>query len=172
MFMLLTPLAVPDFVLTFGIKYRNFDKCQYEIGDYSMPRLRLIESGNVPPGIEFSGREIHAMQRAVIKLFGRWGISDDQAAVLLGGIAPRTFQRWKAGEYGRVGPDLSARLSNLMGIHKALRLLFKDENRGYGWVKRANETYGGRTALDMMLGGRLTDLMRVRHYLDSMRSPW
>lgn len=112
------------------------------------------------------------MQRAVINLFDQWGVRDDQAAVLLGGIAPRTYQRWKVGAYGRVGPDLSARLSNLMGIHKALRLLFKDAQRGYGWIKRPNDVFGGRTALDMMLGGQLTDLMRVRRYVDAMRSPW
>ncbi len=137
-----------------------------------MPQLRLLEPANALPGIKFSGDEIHAMQRAVINLFDQWGVSDDQAAVLLGGIAPRTYQRWKAGEYGRVGPDLSARLSNLMGMHKAVRLLFKDARRGYGWVKRPNETFGGRPALDILLGGQLTDLMRVRRYLDAMRGPW
>ncbi len=137
-----------------------------------MPQLRLLETVNAPPGINFSGDETHAMQRAVINLFDRWSVSDDQAAILLGGIAPRTYQRWKAGEYGRVGPDLSARLSNLIGMHKALRLLFKDAHRGYGWIKRPNETFGGRPALDILLGGRLTDLMRVRRYLDAMRSPW
>lgn len=137
-----------------------------------MPRLRPIEIINGPPGITFSVDEVHAMQRAVINLFDRWNVNDDQAAILLGGIASRTYKRWKAGKYGRVGPDLSARLSNIMGMHKALRLLFKDAQRGYGWIKRPNETFGGRAALDLMLGGQLTDLMRVRRYLDASRSPW
>lgn len=137
-----------------------------------MPNLRLIETISDPPRIMFSGDEIHAMQRAVINLFERWDVNDDQAATLLGGIASRTYKRWKAGRYGRVGPDLSARLSNLMGMHKALRLLFRDAQRGYGWIKRPNEAFGGRSALDLMLGGQLTDLMRVRRYLDASRSPW
>ena len=145
-----------------------------------MPNLRLIETINVPPRkaandpprITFSDDEIHAMQRAVINLFDCWAVSDEQAAILLGGIASRTYKRWKAGEYGRVGPDLSARLSNLMAMHKALRLLFKGARRGYGWIKRPNETFGGRSALDIMLDGQLTDLMRVRRYLDASRSPW
>lgn len=137
-----------------------------------MPHLRLIEPHPAPPGPDFSAEEIHAMQRAVINLFGRWDITDTQAAALLGEIAPRTFQRWKAGEYGRVGPDLAARLSNLLGIHKALRLLFKDTERGYGWIKRPNAAFGDRPALSVMLGGQLTDLMRVRRYLDAARGPW
>lgn len=137
-----------------------------------MPQLHPVENLPAPPGPDYSPAEIQAMQRAVIALFGRWEIGDDHAAVLLGGIAPRTYQRWKTGEYGRVGPDLAARLSNLIGIHKALRLLFRDAARGYGWIRRANEMFGGRTALDVMLGGQLTDLMRVRRCLDSQRSPW
>ena len=137
-----------------------------------MPKLYPLQEANVLPGMNFSGNEIHAMQRAVINLFDRWGVNDAQAAVLLGGIVARTYQRWKVGEYGRVGPDLAARLSNLMGIHKALRLLFKDARRGYGWIKRPNQDFGGHSALHILLGGQLTDLMRVRRYLDANRSAW
>ena len=31
---------------------------------------------------------------------------------------------------------------------------------------------GGRTALGVMLGGELTDIMRVRRYLDGERGGW
>src|SRR3546814_6676897 len=69
------------------------------------------------------------MQRAAIRLFDHWGVTDAQAAVLLGDIAVRTYQRWKQGEYGRWNVDLAARLSNLIGIHKALRLLYTETDR-------------------------------------------
>ena len=112
------------------------------------------------------------MQHAVVNLFDRWELRDNEAAVLLGGIAPRTYQRWKAGGQGRVGPDTAARFSHLLGIHKALRLLFRDAARAYGWVRRPNSDFGGESALDIMLRGQLTDLMRVRGYLDSQRGIW
>src|SRR3546814_3714255 len=48
-------------------------------------------------------------------LFDHWGVTDAQAAVLLGDIAVRTYQRWKQGEYGRWNVDLAARLSNQVG---------------------------------------------------------
>ncbi|WP_244649715.1 MbcA/ParS/Xre antitoxin family protein [Pseudovibrio japonicus] len=112
------------------------------------------------------------MQRAVINLFERWQLTDEQATMLLGDIAKRTYQRWKVKQYGRVSVDLAARLSNLLGIHKALRLLFSDANRGYGWLKRPNKDFGGKSALEIMLGGQLTDLMRVRRYLDAQRGNW
>jgi hypothetical protein len=121
---------------------------------------------------QFTLAEVQAMQRAFVNLAERWDITDEQAAVLMGDISVRTFRRWKVGDLGRAGVDTAARLSNLMGIHKALRLLFKEPARGYGWIKRTNDVFGGATALEVMLGGNLTDLMRVRRYLDAMRSPW
>ena len=118
-----------------------------------------------------SDAEGAAMFRAAVNLFRLWGITDEQAATLLD-LTPRSYARWKAGEPGRLGRDGRARLSNLMGIHKALRILFVDPARGYTWVKAANEAFAGRSALAVMLGGELTDLMRVRRYLDAMRGTW
>jgi hypothetical protein len=137
-----------------------------------MPHLRLIEPQTGGPAPQFSEVETQAMQRAFVKLAALWEITDEQAAVLMGDISIRTWRRWKVGDFGRAGVDVAARLSNLMGIHKALRLLFKEPARGYGWIKRPNEAFGGASALEIMLGGQITDLMRVRRYLDAMRAPW
>ena len=73
---------------------------------------------------------------------------------------------------GRIGRDGKARLSNLMGIHKALRTIFRDPARGYAWIKAPNEIFDSQSALDVMLGGELTDLMRVLRYLDAERGVW
>lgn len=147
-----------------------------------MPQLRLIDASpivatSVTPqpttgNPRFSPPEIQAMQRAMLHLGGRWALTDDQLSTLLGDISVRTLQRWKHGQYGRPNIDTAARMSNLLGIHKALRLLFKEAARGYGWIKRPNDTFAGASALDIMLRGQLTDLMRVRRYLDSARAPW
>lgn len=141
-----------------------------------MPHLERIEQrigqNRAPDGGGVSDAEARAMQRAVVNLFARWSLSDGQACVLLGGIAPRSYARWKTGDFGRAGIDLRARLSNLMAIHKALRLLFDDRQRAYGWVKKPNAAFGGQSALDVMLGGQLTDIMRVRRYLDAQRGGW
>jgi Protein of unknown function (DUF2384) len=119
-----------------------------------------------------TNEEAGAMFRAALRLFRHWGVSDVQAAVLLN-LQNRTFARWKAGTLGRLDDrDLKARLSNLMGIHKALRTVFVDASRGYLWIRTVNEAFGGRSALDVMLGGELTDLMRVRRYLDAERGVW
>jgi len=134
--------------------------------------LTLVDTG-VP---EFrpeplSAAEGAAMFRAVVNLFARWGLTDEQSATLLD-MPLRSFRRWKTGEPGRLGRDGKARLSNLMGIHKALRIIFREPARGYAWIKAPNDAFGGRSALTVMLGGELTDLMRVRRYLDAERGAW
>lgn len=118
-----------------------------------------------------SDEEGGAMLRAVLTMFGKWEITDDEAAVLLD-LPVRTYRRWKAGQPGRLDRDTKARLSNLLGIHKALRILFTDPVRGYKWIKAENVAFAGRSALSVMKDGELTDLMRVRRYLDAERGAW
>ena len=115
--------------------------------------------------------EAAAMFRAVLNLFGKWELTDDQAATLLD-MPVRSYRRWKAEGPGRVSRDGRSRLSNLMGIHKALRIIFSEATRGYAWIRVANEAFAGSSALDLMLGGELTDIMRVRRYLDAERGGW
>ncbi|MES2176178.1 MAG: MbcA/ParS/Xre antitoxin family protein [Pseudomonadota bacterium] len=112
-----------------------------------------------------------AMFRAALNLFAKWGVTDEQAAMLTD-MPLRSFRRWKAEGAGRISRDGLARLSNLMGIHKALRTIFEEPQRGYDWIKAPNAVFDGASALSVMLGGELTDIMRVRRYLDAERGGW
>lgn len=118
---------------------------------------------------EITQEEGEAGVRLVLRLFERWGLSDREARVLLGGVSARTYARWKAGEIGRLETDRKMRLSLLAGIHKALRSLFTEPERAYGWVTRPNADFGGHRPLDVLLQGRMTDLLDVRAYLDAAR---
>lgn len=137
-----------------------------------MTALRLVdtEAKAFSPS-PVTDAEAQAMFRAAVNLFAKWEITDEQAALLLD-LPVRSYRRWKAGDVGRIDRDQRARLSNLMGIHKALRIIFRDAQRGYDWIRRENAAFGGKTALSVMGGGELTDLMRVRRYLDAERGGW
>ncbi|MEM9582345.1 MAG: MbcA/ParS/Xre antitoxin family protein [Pseudomonadota bacterium] len=135
----------------------------------SLAPLQTKAAQFVPDPI--SDEEGGALLRATFNLFSRWNITDEEAATLLD-LPVRTYRRWKAGQPGRLDRDAKARLSNLMGIHKALRILFSDPQRCYDWIKAPNGAFHGETALGVMLGGELTDLMRVRRYLDAERGGW
>jgi len=137
-----------------------------------MATLTRVESEARPFSPDpITDEEAAAMFRAALNLFRLWGVTDDQAATILD-LNKRTFARWKAGDLGRIGRDGKARLSNLIGIHKALRIVFRDAARSYEWIKAPNTAFDGCSALAVMLGGELTDLMRVRRYLDAERGGW
>lgn len=121
---------------------------------------------------DITAAEAAAMLRAALNLFRLWGLDDEQGRVLLGQPSPRTFARWKAGEISRLPHDVRQRLSYLMGIHKALRHMFKEPRRAHAWVQRPNLAFGGQSALQRMLAGDVTDLAAVRSYLDAERGGW
>tara|TARA_R110000868_G_scaffold80982_3_gene229619 strand:+ start:12866 stop:13279 length:414 start_codon:yes stop_codon:yes gene_type:complete len=137
-----------------------------------MSMLQPIETVPAPFRAEpVTQDEGGAMFRAALNLFAKWGVTDEQAAMLTD-MTLRSFRRWKAEGAGRISRDGLARLSNLMGIHKALRIIFEEPQRGYDWIKAPNAVFDGASALSVMLGGELTDIMRVRRYLDAERGGW
>lgn len=116
--------------------------------------------------------EAAALARATVNLFRAWQLSDVEARTLLGDMAQRTWARWKEGSIGRIDRDLRARMAILMGIHKGLRYLFTDSARGYAWIRKPNAAFAGRSALDVMMRGEITDLIDLRSYLDAERGAW
>ena len=134
--------------------------------------LELTAAEAAPAMPEVTPQEAAAMARAAVNLFARWGLTDAEARDLLGGMAARTWSRWKAGQMGRIDRDLATRLSLLMGVHKGLRYLFSDPARGYAWVKKPNAAFAGRSPLAVMRDGTIFDLARVRAWLDAERGGW
>ena len=116
--------------------------------------------------------EARAMLKAAFGIFERWRLDNSQARRLLGEPSARTFQRWKAGDASSLPVDTIWRLGDLLGIHKALRYMFTDAERGYSWIAKPNEAFGGQSALERMLAGSPTDLATVRAYLDAERGSW
>ena len=132
----------------------------------------IPQTGAEPHNPEITPDEAHAAARAVRNLFARWDLTDEEACQILGGLSLRTYARWKKGEIGRIDRDLATRLSLLLGIHKALRYLYRDPEQAYRWVRKPNAMFAGRRALDVMLDGPIFALQRVRAYLDAERGAW
>ena len=136
-------------------------------------QFTTLEQTSAKPGAPIiTDAEATALARATINLFRKWQLSDLEARTLLGSMAPRTWARWKEGNIGRIDRDLRARMAILMGIHKGLRYLFTDPARGYAWIRKPNASFGGQSALDVMMRGEITDLIDIRSYLDAERGAW
>lgn len=113
--------------------------------------------------------------RAFFNIARDWGLSGDEQMVLLGSPGRSTFFKWKsAPETAELKRDTLERLSYLLGIYKALQILLPDAAAADAWVKKPNiaPLFGGKSALDRMLGGNVGDLLAVRQYLDARRGGW
>lgn len=121
----------------------------------------------LPPRRNLAGPAL----RAFFQISRRWNLNTEQERRLLGSPGRSTFFRWKRDHAGSVPQDVLERISYLLGIYKALHILFPDEEQADAWIGKTNTApiFGGRTALERMLGGHVADLFVVRQYLDAQR---
>jgi len=110
--------------------------------------------------------------RAFARIAEAWGLSVDEQLRLLGEPPRSTFFAWrKQPDKAALSRDTLERLSNLLGIYKSLQILLPDAAAADAWVRRPNSAppFGGRSALERMLAGNVSDLNLVRRYLDGVR---
>ncbi len=107
--------------------------------------------------------------RAFFRIADAWQLSIDEGRTLLGQPGRATFFQWKAGRIGRVSHDVVRRISWVLGIWRALQILFPQPERADAWIRRPNELLGGQSAIERMLGGDVSDLAAVRALLDHAR---
>jgi hypothetical protein len=113
--------------------------------------------------------------RAFFNIAHDWGLSTEEQMVLLGAPGRSTFFKWKSAPgTADLKRDTLERLSYILGIYKALQVLLPSTAAADAWVKKPNTAplFGGRSALDRMLGGNVADLLAVRQYLDARRGGW
>ena len=110
--------------------------------------------------------------RGFFHIMDAWGVPAEDARILLGSPAERTFYAWRKGDGARVSEDTLRRIGYVAGIYKALQILYSDTDLADGWVKRPNRAFAGQTPLNRMRGGDVTDLAAVRTYVDAARAPW
>lgn len=109
--------------------------------------------------------------KAFFNIMDRWGVRDEDARQLLGGVTNGPYYEMKKDPRGRtLEADRLMRISYLVGIFKALNILHSaalaDE-----WVSlpNANRIFGGATPLAFLVRGGLPALQTVRRLLDARR---
>jgi hypothetical protein len=104
------------------------------------------------------------------KLTAAWQLRDEDARELLGGLSSSTYYEWKKNPDRVLEVDRITRISYLLGIYKALHILYGDKLADE-WVAlpNSNPVFGGRTPLSQMLAGGLLSMQTVRKLLDARR---
>lgn len=105
---------------------------------------------------------------AFLKIAELWHLSGEEQIRLLGSPARSTYFKWKK-DGGVIPADTIERISHIFAIFKALEILIPDASAADSWVRRDNDYFEGQSALNVMLGGQVVDIYRVRQYLDAQR---
>jgi hypothetical protein len=134
-----------------------------------MPALAITR--NDGPGVDTPEAGRVAL-KFFFNLMAHWGCSVEEQRTLLGSVSNTTFYKYRRTPDIRLPHDTLERISYLMGIHKALNIIFSNNlERAYEWVGKPNTAapFNGQSALRYMLAGRVVDIADVRRYLDGVR---
>jgi hypothetical protein len=125
-----------------------------------------VKSG--APSEEQKGR---VALKAFFNITTEWSCTQTQRQILLGDIARSTLNNYAKQPALRLNRDLLERISYVMGIYKALQVLYPTRDLAARWVKAPNAAlpFNGASALDFICRGSVMHLAETRRYLDAQR---
>lgn len=108
--------------------------------------------------------------RTFFNMMSRWRVRDEDARALLGGVSNGAFYQMKKDADRLLEADRLLRISYLVGIFKALNILYS-EGLADNWVRleNSNRIFGGQTPLGYMIRGGAPAMQIVRRLLDARR---
>ena len=141
-----------------------------------MPTLQQPLAGfSAERAVDLSRREIQErLSRSAIpaffKLAQAWQLRDESARQLLGGLSNGVFYQLKRGRKKALDQDKLTRVSLLLGIFKALNILYS-RKLADAWINlpNSNPMFEGEAPLTYMSKGGVPALVRVRQLLDARR---
>jgi Antitoxin Xre-like helix-turn-helix domain/Antitoxin Xre/MbcA/ParS C-terminal toxin-binding domain len=107
---------------------------------------------------------------AFFKIAQAWHLRDESSRQLLGGISNGVFYQLKSGRRKTLDQDKLTRISLLLGIFKALNILYSPKLAD-SWINlpNTNPMFEGETPLAYMIRGGVPAILRVRQLLDARR---
>ncbi len=108
--------------------------------------------------------------RAFFKIVERWDVRDEDARALLGGMSNGPYYEMKKDPDRVLDGDRLLRISYLLGIFKALNILYSKKLADACTRPPKNPLcWGGRTPLATMIEGGIPAMQIVRQLLDARR---
>jgi hypothetical protein len=108
--------------------------------------------------------------KGLLRIATHWKLRDEDTRRLLGGISSGGFYALKSGALKTLGEDQLTRISLLVGIYKALNILYSHKLAD-AWITlpNSNPMFGGDSPLSYVKHGGIPAFMRVRQLLDARR---
>ena len=111
--------------------------------------------------------------RTFFNLADRWGLSVEERRALLGWPSESTYHNYRNGNVGTLSYDVLTRISLLIGMFKALHILYPDFADRWMKLPNSNPVFGGHPPIALMTAdGGMDSLFRVRRLLDARRGGW
>jgi hypothetical protein len=112
--------------------------------------------------------------KAAVAILEKWGATGEQATAILR-VSRSTYARAKRRDpEWRVSldEDQLTRISLVLNIHAALRVIFDNPENIYGFMAMANHNayFNGRSPLSIIAHGGMLELYEVFQRIDSLRS--
>ncbi len=108
--------------------------------------------------------------KGLIGIAARWKLRDEDTRALLGGMSSGSFYGLKGQSNRTLDEDQLTRISLLIGVFKALNILYS-QKLADSWMslRNTNLMFGGDSPLNYMKKGGIPAIMRVRQLLDARR---
>jgi uncharacterized protein (DUF2384 family) len=129
--------------------------------------LLLFERDEANGGMPFD----HADgQQGLVRIAAHWKLRDEDTRGLVGGMSTGTFYALKNRGSKTLDEDQLTRISLLLGIYKALNILYS-EKLADSWMTlpNTNPMFGGKPPIDYLRRGGIPAFLRVRQLLDARR---
>ncbi|CAO3459631.1 MbcA/ParS/Xre antitoxin family protein [Azospirillum largimobile] len=113
--------------------------------------------------------------RTFLAIADRWGWTEAERLLVLGSPGRSTYFGWAAkardGQELTLPVDVLLRISAVLGIHKALMILFGSGSAGLDWLTGPHDapSFGGQPPMALVTNGTMDGPMLVRRYLDAAR---
>jgi uncharacterized protein (DUF2384 family) len=113
--------------------------------------------------------------RTFLNIADEWRLSEQQRRRVLGLPARSTFYDWlkkaRRGDSVTLTVDELTRISAVLGIYKALKIIFSHDEDAAKWLRSPNRgiMFGGQEPLSLITSGTQDALISVRRYLDAWR---
>jgi hypothetical protein len=109
--------------------------------------------------------------RAFFNISRAWQLGVVEERALLGWPPSSTFHKYKSGDAGVLSFDTLTRVSLVLGIYKALHILYPEPAFADRWMgmPNTNALFGGRTPMAFVADAGLDGLFQLRRLLDARR---
>lgn len=107
---------------------------------------------------------------AVLRIAEKWDLKNEDSMALLGGISNGRYYELKKSHKGVLTQDELTRVSLLIGIFKALNILFSEKLANH-WVSRPNSNpmFNSSPPLRVLIEAGIPGMLAVRRLLDGRR---